>query len=199
MTRWFRVDVPICSFRPYEARDYQETLTVPPPSTVLGMLLSLLGKPPSARADFSDASMCICVEPTGRPSVILRRMRRDPANRRTGEPAFRPEYQELLADLVLWVGLRGSLAEAVDAALTAPAAVVRFGAVSLGESTSLVDAVTPVPAPGPGARVLQPAREGDLLLTTEVDYAQRARTRVRRFALVDDSPTDGDFLRIDHG
>ena len=38
-----RVDVPMTGLRPMWAREYQETYPVPPPSTIYGMLLSLIG------------------------------------------------------------------------------------------------------------------------------------------------------------
>ena len=38
-----RVDVPMTGLRPMWAREYQETYPAPPPSTIYGMLLSLVG------------------------------------------------------------------------------------------------------------------------------------------------------------
>lgn len=39
-----KVEVPIACFRHSRAREYAETYPVPPPSTVYGMLLSLIGE-----------------------------------------------------------------------------------------------------------------------------------------------------------
>ncbi len=44
MTIALKVEVPIACFRQSRAREYIETYPVPPPSTVYGMLLSLLGE-----------------------------------------------------------------------------------------------------------------------------------------------------------
>ena len=38
-----RVNVPMTGLRPMWAREYQETYPAPPPSTIYGMLLSLIG------------------------------------------------------------------------------------------------------------------------------------------------------------
>lgn len=44
MTIIFRVDVPIASFPTSRSREYRASYPVPPPSTVYGMLLSLVGE-----------------------------------------------------------------------------------------------------------------------------------------------------------
>ncbi len=49
------VDAPICSFRPNWSREYQDTYPIPPPSTLHGMLLSLVGVNWLDKARFAGA------------------------------------------------------------------------------------------------------------------------------------------------
>src|SRR5512146_135363 len=127
MSLLLEITVPICSLRPFAAKDFQETAAIPPPSTVAGMLLSLLGVERSEAMRFSGCRMGLAVAPAGPTSTVLRKMRRDPANPKdkTNAPQFRPEYQEVLVDLRFWCLVDGTnsvdrdLAAEVELALKA--------------------------------------------------------------------------------
>ncbi|WP_417734144.1 type I-MYXAN CRISPR-associated protein Cas5/Cmx5/DevS [Rosistilla oblonga] len=148
------VTVPIASFRRGAAREYWETHPLPPPSTVYGFLLSMVGE--------VDRQKHLGVRCTaglvGKPdrSTVLRRLWRVKDQKLgLGNGAnVRPDYQELLTDIRLIIWLDSSeepsagetLELRVRNVLTSAgrAAVSRFGGLSLGESTHMVDEVLPV-------------------------------------------------------
>lgn len=199
--RFFRLDVPLAGFRPYDAREYQQTYELPPPSTVFGCLLSVLGVEANDASPFFGTRLALGGR-TGERSTILRKMRRDPkAAGGKAEPQFRPEYQELLTDCELYVGLEigaaeRDLGEMLESALRDPTTVARHGVVSLGESAFMVDVIARVAASPTDITVLRPSERGDLTLTTWVDFADRSRTRSALFALCVDRLAATDAVHV---
>lgn len=199
----FRLEVPLAGFRPYEARDYQESLPLPPHSTIFGCLLSILGVEPVNAGAYVGTRLAVAGR-TGERSVVLRKMRRDPAKPKKGTPrvpAFRPEYQELLSDVVMWTwvergGAEHDLAAELVAALGRPERVYRYGILSLGESCFMLDTITVSGAPPDDVLVLRPRPDGSLSLTTWVDFADRMRTRSARFELVQGSLAATDAVEV---
>lgn len=136
-----RVLVPIASFRVAEAGEYARTYPVPPPATIYGFLLSLIGE--VDRYQHQGAELAVGLLRTPIKSTVLRTFRRAKTRRPEDPQNSRPDYQEVLTGLDLLVGVRGGgLEERVSAALLDPASVTRFGGLSLGESRDLVDTVT---------------------------------------------------------
>src|SRR5947207_1062877 len=148
------VTVPIACFRKGMAREYLETELLPPPATCYGFLLSLVGETRRARHVGSRVTPMLVNRPVT--SVVLRtvwRVKKTPL----GSPGnTRPDYQQLLtgptADdpfihLLVWLDSTEEttpgdrLEDLVRVALATPANVARFGGLSLGESTHLVDSV----------------------------------------------------------
>ena len=89
------VSVPVASFRVPYAREFFETLPCPPPSTVYGMLLSMVGEPQRKAHEGAEIALALVSDPEY--SVVLRTMWRI----KTGSPPGkgsnkRPDYQELL-------------------------------------------------------------------------------------------------------
>src|SRR5690242_4430765 len=95
------VEVPICAFRPYTSREYQDTYPVPTPSSVFGMLLSFVGVARENKGLHRGVEMALAVEKLPQRAKVFRKLRRgsDLTN-------LRPDYQDLLLDLRLWVWLR---------------------------------------------------------------------------------------------
>jgi CRISPR-associated protein Cas5t len=120
-----------------------------PPATCYGFLLSLVGETNRRRHVGCRVAPVLLNRP--QESVVLRtvwRVKKAPL----GSPGnTRPDYQQLLTDVRLLVWLDSgeekeaapTLESRVAAALTNPASVTRFGGLSLGESTHLVDEVAP--------------------------------------------------------
>src|SRR4051812_45479084 len=143
------VTVPVACFRKGLAREYLETEPLPPPATCYGFLLSLVGETNRRRhIGCRVAPVLLSKPPT---SVVLRtvwRVKKMPL----GSPGnTRPDYQQLLTgvELLVWLdsseeqGATPTLESRVSAALATPVGISRFGGLSLGESTHLVDEVSP--------------------------------------------------------
>lgn len=141
--------IPVACFRVPRAREYFETYPVPPPATVYGMLLSLVGETNRFIHEKSEIAIALISEPSY--STVLRTLWRV-KNKNEGLGAGgnrRPDYQELLTDVQLAVWIRKgvnelpevSLAQRVFDAMNDPTKVFRFGGLSLGESTHLVDEI----------------------------------------------------------
>ncbi len=143
------VSVPIASFRVPRAREYFETFPVPPPATVYGMLLSMIGEVNRRIYEGAEVAIALVSEPSY--SVVLRtmwRVKKKDSGLGLGENR-RPDFQELLTDLQLVVWIRRgdseknqiSLAGRIKETLSNPSLINRFGGLSLGESTHLVNEV----------------------------------------------------------
>lgn len=142
-----KVEVPIACFRRSRARDYIETYPVPPPSTVYGMLLSLIGE--TNRYRHCGTRLAIALTRAPQMSTTVRTVHRfkrravmDPRN-------MRPDYQQLLTGVRFFVWIDSQfeqtspkLSERIQAAFTHPSLIERFGGLSLGESHDLVDSVS---------------------------------------------------------
>jgi CRISPR-associated protein Cas5t len=180
------VEVPFCAFRPYASREYQDTYPFPPPSAVYGMLLSLVGVQREDKALHRGAEMALAVARLPQQSTVFRKLRRGKTLEET-----RPDYQDLLIDLELWVWLRrgretGSttLADRVAAALSNPISVTRFGGLSLGESSYLVNTIARREPANEDGVFLQPDTKGFYSLPVWIDHEDAMKTRSIRFAFV---------------
>lgn len=163
------VTVPVACFRKGLAREYLETEPLPPPATCYGFLLSFVGETNRRRhVGCRVAPVLLNKPPT---SVVLRtvwRVKKTPL----GSPGnTRPDYQQLLTgvELLVWLdssvetGAAPMLEARVAEALANSGGVSRFGGLSLGESTHLVDEVSPWNR----VQVRHHARTGRAFLTRE--------------------------------
>lgn len=191
------VEVPVCAFRPRWSRDYQDTYPFPPPATVYGMLLSLVGVDWQRKLDFAGIKLAVALEDGGEKSRVFRKFRRVP---QAGKPdpltSRRPDYQELLLGLRLWVWLsdgssQTSLVGAVRQALDPRhrGKNQRFGGLSLGESSHLVNEISLKEPQGAG-RFLCQDREGYYHLPVWVHHPRcgQGQTRLERFSLQPEAP-----------
>jgi CRISPR-associated protein Cas5t len=182
------VTVPVACFRKGLAREYLETEPLPPPATCYGFLLSLVGETSRRRHVGCRVTPALLNSPPT--SVVLRtvwRVKKAPL----GSPGnTRPDYQQLLTGvrLLVWLDSSGekdsthTLEARVAAALANPSGVSRFGGLGLGESTHLVDEVSPWErvrgrlGAGTG-RAFLTAPRGRLTLPVWVDHVGSAGTR----------------------
>src|SRR4051812_23637838 len=144
-----RVTVPVACFRKGFAREYWETEELPPPATCYGFLLSFVGERDRRR----HVGVRVCPALLSRPerSAVLRTMWRvkDRKSPLGAGPNARPDFQELLTGvrLAIWLdsaeeACPGTRLEArVRQALDQPEQIDRYGGLSLGESTHMVDEV----------------------------------------------------------
>ncbi len=180
------VSVPVACFRRGLAREYLETEMIPPPSTCYGFLLSLVGETDRRR----HVGARVTPVAIGRPdlSVVLRTVWRVKKTPLGAAGNTRPDYQQLLVgvELVIWLDSDGEVVEGeslesrVLAALD-PARrsrIDRFGGLSLGESTHLVDAVSVFqPDADRKGRAFLLSERGRLTLPVWVDHVGSAKTR----------------------
>lgn len=145
------VTVPVACFRKGLAREYLETEPLPPPATCYGFLLSLVGEANRRRHLGCRIAPILLASESG--SVVLRTVWRVKKAPLGSSGNTRPDYQQLLTNVRLVLWLDSTEEQAVDAeplenrvsrALSSPAYVSRFGGLSLGESTHLVDEVLPI-------------------------------------------------------
>jgi CRISPR-associated protein Cas5t len=180
------VNVPVACFRKGLAREYLETESLPPPATCYGFLLSLVGETNRYRHVGVRVAPVLIGEP--RTSVVLRtvwRVKKTPL----GSPGnTRPDYQQLLTgtELVIWLDSSEEAGDGLEArvrgALVDPSSVTRFGGLSLGESTHLINDVSDLAVTGShfsgrfGSAFLL-AERGRLTLPVWVDHVGSAGTR----------------------
>lgn len=141
-----KVDVPIACWRIGVMREFMESHDIPPPSTCYGALLSLIGE-----EDRNAHQGCrITSGRLGAPvrSTVLRKLWRIQSQKveRSQGRNSRLDFQELLTDnhLIIWLDSREeknsrTLEMAVIDALEHPENINRFGALSLGESSHLIN------------------------------------------------------------
>ena len=188
------IEVPIACFRQSRAREYAETYPFPPPSTVYGMLLSMVGE--INRYKHCGVKIAIALLSQPQKSTVIRTFRRfkkkdihDPTN-------ARPDYQELLSDIrfITWVNSQGdrsqpTLSERLQEALTNPASIDRFGGLCLGESRDLVNSVTVFQENNriQSLQWLVQNEDGLLTLPYWVDHVGSKGTRWKRYLILKSS------------
>ncbi len=186
------VEAPYASFRTSFARSYAETYPLPPPATIYGMLLSLVGE--RQRRTHLGVRLSIGFARRPRLSTVLKRLSRY----KYGVPSKQaklgnaPDYVEVLCgiDCVVLVDSASesasiTLEKRLSMALDSPERIERTGILCLGLSDDMVDVkrVSPV---GPEAHIewLTLDSDGSLELPVWVDHVGSADTRWRRFRLV---------------
>lgn len=144
------VDVPMSSFRPMWSREYQETYPAPPPSTIYGMLLSLIGVEREEKARHANIKIAVALQNQPESGRIFRKFRRVAQARKSADPLTdrRPDYQELVLWLKFWLWVDDSkaenlLTEKIGEALDKKRRknIIRHGALCLGESSHMVNEI----------------------------------------------------------
>lgn len=179
-----RLTVPVCGFRKGFAREYFETEEAPPPSTLYGFLLSLVGEEDRRRYLGTRLAYALLSQPEL--SLVLRSVWRIKEKSPPGLGSNRrPDYQEILTGLELgiWVG-PGELAKRLKEAAVNPRAIVRYGGLSLGESRDLINDLNWFPKwPKREALWLTTDPQGDLPLPLWVDHVGSKSTIWEQFRL----------------
>lgn len=186
------VSVPVACFRVPRAREYFETFPCPPPATIYGMLLSMVGEVNRRAHEGAEIAMALLSQPSY--SVVIRTLWRV-KDRKEG-PGLgsnrRPDFQELLTDTRLAVWIRKgageqnnpSLASRIQEAIQRPSGLLRFGGLSLGESTHLVDEISMLNDRVVKGQLLMKQEDGDLSLPIWPDHVGSI-TRWGQYRLLD--------------
>lgn len=144
------LECPCTSFPRSFARDFKETYLYPPPSTLYGFLLSLVGE-----EDISaHLGVRLAIGILGNDSPISRIVRKQFSHGLDGSTQYSasqlsiPNFQELLTDVRIALKIDSSnemasikLSERVAIALSAPSQILRFGGLSLGESWAMINGI----------------------------------------------------------
>lgn len=179
------ISVPVCSFRKGYAREYLESEEVPPPSTVYGFLLSLVGE--EDRYKYIGTEMAYAILNRPELSVVMRtawRIKDKKTPPGVGQNR-RPDYQEILTGLEMAVWLNpGELADSVIQAGNSQQRINRFGGLSLGESKDLINDIIWNPTwQQETGQWLTEDPEGELPLPIWVDHVGSKNTVWRQFSL----------------
>ena len=190
MTIILQVNVPIASFPTSRSREYRQTYPVPPPSTVYGMLLSLVGETDRHKHCGVKIAIALLSEPTK--SVILRTIRRFKNKKLNHKANSRPDFQEILTgiEFIVWVNegedrAKPNLCDRLTQAFINPASVNRFGVLCLGESRDLINSVDLMTVVNPNLTLnyLIKDKNGDLSLPYWIDYLSSKETHWLRYYL----------------
>lgn len=176
--------VPVCSFRKGYAREYFETEPLPPPSTIYGFLLSMVGE--ENRYNYVGTRIAYSLLTKPDLSVLLRTVWRVKEKSPPGIGSNRrPDYQELLTGLKLAIWVEsGELAQRIIMAGEKPHEFTRYGGLSLGESRDLVNDIKWSPTWSQDEALwLFNDPEGDLPLPIWVDHVGSRGTIWGQFSL----------------
>lgn len=179
------VTVPVCSFRKGFAREYLETEQVPPPSTIYGFLLSMVGE--EDRFKYVGTYLAFAVLRQPELSVAIRttwRIKNKTLPVGVGNNRS-PDYQEILTGLqiAIWVH-DGPLADRIYLANKTPWNVERYGGLSLGESRDLVNDIVWFPQwPQEEGYWVVRDPQGDMPLPVWVDHVGSKGTVWKQFRL----------------
>ena len=184
-----QITVPFATFTNSRSREYSASYKYPPPATIYGFLLSLVGETDRTRHVGVKIAIGILSHPKS--TVVLRTFKRLKEKDINAKANSRPDYQEVLCGLNYIICVDSSedknlLENRIQQALEHPENVNRFGGLSLGESRDLIDDI----------RILEqlpPFSERKWLLKNSsgealpiwVDYQGSENTRWETFTLGD--------------
>ena len=186
-----QVEVPYASFRKSYARSFAETYALPPPATVYGMLLSLVGE--RFRQRHEGVRLAFAYKSIPAIATTLRKLSRY----KYGVPSKQsklgnaPDFVETLCNIefLCWVdsslekdAVRNLEARIIEA-IEAPGKVNRYGLLSLGLSDDAVNDLRLCPHVEDAWHRLIPSHTGSMELPVWVDHVGSAKTRWSRYHL----------------
>jgi CRISPR-associated protein Cas5t len=194
------LDCPCTSFPRSFARDYKETYRYPPPSTVYGLLLSLVGEVDM----LSHTGVKLAIGIIGNDPPISRIVRKQRHHKFSVKHLgtyptsqfSKPNHHELLTDLQVVIQIDSSeesaavkLVDRVEIALSTPEQITRFGGLSLGESWALVNGIRAYRDTDGAIRWLVKDKRGLIGLPVWIDR-QTSQGTFQRFSLVEEFSED---------
>ena len=183
---FLEISAPFSSFKHSYSREYAGSYSYPPPSTIYGCLLSLVGETDIQR--HRGVKIAIALTSKLQSSTVMRTTRRL-KNADLNHPGnSKPDFQEVLSGIKIIVGIDSSedinnLENRIIQALTNPETIERFGGLSLGESRDLIDDIQILDQPSDSVQWLTQNTKGKIKLPLIVDYLGSKNTKLERFSL----------------
>jgi CRISPR-associated protein Cas5t len=200
-----RVEVPYASFRKSFARSFAETYPLPPPATIYGMLLSLVGE--RFRRRHEGVRLAFAFKRVPQVATTLRKLSRYKYGVASKQSKLgnAPDFIETLCgiEFLCWVESsqekqateKPTLEQRLTEAIASPTDITRYGVLCLGLSDDAVNDVSICQkAEGKWHRLL-PQDSGSLELPVWVDHVGSAKTRWQRYHL----EAEADLITVNLG
>lgn len=186
-----QIEVPYASFRKSYARSYAETYPLPPPATIYGMLLSLVGE--RFRHRHEGVQLAFAFKKLPDIATTLRKLSRYKYGVSAKQSTFgnAPDFVETLCgiELLCWVDSSQeqnhgiSFESRIISAVEYPEKIERYGLLSLGLSDDAVNDLSICKdLSGQWCRLL-PSDSGLMELPVWVDHLGSVMTRWQRYSL----------------
>ncbi len=185
---FLEIIAPFASFKNAYSREYAESYLVPPPSTVYGCLLSLVGEMDRDFHRGVKIAIALPSPPDLKPKKVkvlrtVRRLKKMPLSLPQNS---RPDFQEIVCGLRIIVGVDSgedvnNLEGRIERAIASPETIERFGGLSLGESRDLIDDIRLLEGPPEALDWLIVDPKGSLKLPYWVDYLGSKDTKFQKF------------------
>ena len=187
--------------RPFGSRSRDrlgKTYPLPPPATVYGMLLSLVGE--RFRRTHEGVRLALAFRRVPRIATTLRKLSRYKYGVAAKQSTLgnAPDYVETLCNVqfICWIDSsaekhsgKGTLEERVREALSNPGSIDRYGILCLGLSDDAVDDISEInKIEGCWLRLLPDSR-GNMELPVWVDHVGSAGTKWHRYTLDNEAGT----------
>jgi CRISPR-associated protein Cas5t len=205
-----QIEAPYASFRKSYARSLAETYPFPPPATVYGMLLSLVGE--YFRARHSGVALAFVYSQQPKIATTLRKFSRFKYGvaSKQSKVGNAPDFIETLCDInfLCWVDSSAEICQEqtlesrIQESLQFPERVNRTGILSLGLSDDAVNDISLISEIKGKWHWLIPSTDGDIELPTWVDHIGSIHTRWQRYSfhekpsIINNEPTGEKFTPI---
>lgn len=183
---FLEISAPFASFKHSYSREYAGSYSYPPPSTIYGLLLSLVGE--TNMQFHQGVKIAIALASKPQTSIVMRTMRRLKNTELNSPSNSKPDFQEILSGIKIIVGVDSSedinnLENIITQALANPETIKRFGGLSLGESRDLIDDIQILDKPSTSLQWLTKDTKGKIKLPLIVDYLGSKNTKMEKFSL----------------
>ncbi len=183
---FLEISAPFASFKHSYSREYAGSYCYPPPSTIYGLLLSLVGE--TNMQFHRGVKIAIALASKPQSSIVMRTMRRLKNADLNSPSNSKPDFQEILSGIKIIVGVDSSedinnLESRITQAITNPETIERFGGLSLGESRDLIDDLQIIKKPSASLQWLTKNTKGKIKLPLIVDYLGSKNTKMGKFSL----------------
>ena len=185
---FLEISAPFASFKHSYSREYAGSYSYPPPSTIYGLLLSLVGETDLEYHQGVKIAIALFSKP--QITTVMRTTRRLKNADLNSPSNSKPDFQEILSGIKIVVGVDSSedtsnLESKIIQALTYPETIQRFGGLSLGESRDLIDDIQIIKKPSESLQWLTHNKKGKIKLPITVDYLGSKNTKMEKFSLDD--------------